>query len=290
MPSIEENRVQWGEKYEWQDGGDEWSHQWGSPKTQWFYALYPRLEPFLPSATILEIAPGFGRWTEFLLDHCDRLVGVDLNANCVEECRRRFSGHPSVSFHVNDGRSLPMVADKSIDLAFSFDSLVHVEADVIADYLGELARVLNRDGVGFLHHSNLGQYRRSVEFTRPALQGARRRFLDAAGPRHERQVNRIFGAVVHRAGLGEETWRALSVNAEIFADLCGDAGLRCVSQELVTWGSAVRFTDCISVVARGDSTSTGSTRVVKNRGFWAAGGSARLASSLYAKPGVPVAR
>ena len=52
-----------------------------------------------------------------------------------------------------------MVGDAAVDFAFSFDSLVHVEAETLADYLAELARVLVPDGVGFLHHSNFGTYR-----------------------------------------------------------------------------------------------------------------------------------
>lgn len=39
---------------------------WGSSQQQWQRALLPRLRAFLPTQTILEIAPGFGRWTEHL--------------------------------------------------------------------------------------------------------------------------------------------------------------------------------------------------------------------------------
>ena len=49
-----------------------------------------------------------------------------------------------------------MVDDESIDFAFSADSLVHADLDVIAAYLSELARTLRPNGVGFIHHSNLG--------------------------------------------------------------------------------------------------------------------------------------
>ena len=42
---------------------------------------------------------------------------------------------------------LPMVEESSIDFVFSFDSLVHVEAETLAAYLSELARVLKPDGV-----------------------------------------------------------------------------------------------------------------------------------------------
>ena len=52
-----------------------------------------------------------------------------------------------------------MVADRSVDFAFSFDSLVHADAEVLDAYAAELARTLAPDGVAFIHHSNLGAYR-----------------------------------------------------------------------------------------------------------------------------------
>lgn len=64
--------------------------------------------------------------------------------------------------YVNDGKSLAMVEDRSVDFAFSFDSLVHVEADVIAAYLNQLGKKLKPGGFTFLHHSNLESYRKSI--------------------------------------------------------------------------------------------------------------------------------
>jgi cyclopropane fatty-acyl-phospholipid synthase-like methyltransferase len=112
----------------------------------------PRLHEFLPTGTLLEIAPGHGRWTDYLLDHCDRLIGVDLAEKCVEACRRRFADRPHATFHKNDGRSLGMVGDGEIDFAMSFDSLVHCEADVVESYVRELARTLSEHGAAFIHH------------------------------------------------------------------------------------------------------------------------------------------
>jgi hypothetical protein len=54
-----------------------------------------------------------------------------------------------------------MIADRSIDLALSFDSLVHAEADVLSSYLAQLATKLRSDGVAFIHHSNFGECARS---------------------------------------------------------------------------------------------------------------------------------
>src|SRR5579859_8081721 len=45
---------------------------------------------------------------------------------------------------MNDGTSLAMIEDGTVDLVFSFDSLVHVEADVMDAYLDEIARVPRR--------------------------------------------------------------------------------------------------------------------------------------------------
>ena len=182
VPSIEENLDRWDADYDWGEGGEPWSKPWGDATAQWFGCLYPRVRRFLPAETILEIAPGFGRWTEFLLGQCDTLIGVDVTPKCVEACRKRFSDRPQARFETNDGCSLPMVDDSSVDFAFSFDSLVHVEAEVLAGYLGELARVLRPEGVAFLHHSNYGTYQRSAHTFAP-LQDTFDQLPAAAAPR-----------------------------------------------------------------------------------------------------------
>lgn len=112
---------------------------------------------FLPAPTILEIAPGFGRWTHFLKGQCSRLIAVDDTPKCVEHCRERFKSNAHVECHVNDGNSLDMVSS-SADLVVTFDSLVHAEESVIDGYVSELVRVLRPDGFAVIHHSNLGSY------------------------------------------------------------------------------------------------------------------------------------
>ena len=112
----------------------------------------------MPARTILEIAPGFGRWTQFLRPLCEDLIVVDLSPKCIEACQARFAEYGNITYHVNDGRSLDMVPNDAIDFAFSFDSLVHVESDVLHGYLSQLAQKLTPEGVAFLHHSNVGAY------------------------------------------------------------------------------------------------------------------------------------
>src|SRR5262245_39597005 len=148
MATIDENRF-WG-TYNWPQSGDEWSLDWGDPETQWHATILPRIRPFLPAMNVLEIAPGYGRWSGFLLVCADSYIGVDLNPECVAACRSRFSFAKNANFVANDGKSLTSVPDNSIDFAFSFDSLVHAEIEIIDTYLRELSRKLAPNGVAFI--------------------------------------------------------------------------------------------------------------------------------------------
>ena len=102
MPTIEQNNELWDDKYEWPEQGDEWSRAWGGVSSQWFGTLLPRLKSFVPASTILEIAPGFGRWTQFLRPLCSKLVLVDVSPKCIAACQRLFAGDEGIQYHVND--------------------------------------------------------------------------------------------------------------------------------------------------------------------------------------------
>src|SRR5438093_10829710 len=105
-------------KYDWREAGEEWSAPWGSSAAQWSGISFPRIRDCLPSSTILEIASGFGRWTHDLKDYCEKLWAVDKSIECFEACRERFAAEPHVLCVLNDGRSLSMIPDGSIDLVF----------------------------------------------------------------------------------------------------------------------------------------------------------------------------
>ena len=221
MPTVEENLAAWNDGYDWVQEGDEWSAGWGGADAQWFGCLFPRLRHLLPAGTVLEIAPGHGRWTEYLAQHCDRLVGVDLSGSCVEVCRQRFAGRENLEFFVNDGRSLDMVENASVDLVFSFDSLVHVELDVLRSYLEQIALKLGPGGSAFLHHSNAGEYLGEFEGW-DRLSAEEVADLEASGSRPPRH------------------WRAMSVTAALVREIAADVGLHCTGQEIVNWGGENR--------------------------------------------------
>lgn len=264
MPTIEENKAKWDGTYDWQRAGEEWSVVWGGTQMQWYGTLFPRVHAFLPARTILEIAPGFGRWTQFLKDCCDRLILVDLSEKCIQACRQRFKDCSHISYYVNDGESLAMVPDHAIDFVFSFDSLVHVEEQVMSAYVFHLAAKLATDGVAFIHHSNLGAYPRYVQLQQaPKLLALLRRLRLA-----ERSFN----------------WRGLSMSADKMRLLAEANGLQCVSQEIIPWATKRTLIDCLSVLVRKDSIWARENRILRNPSFMKEGRYLASLAPLYAAP------
>jgi SAM-dependent methyltransferase len=226
MPELEWNHSYWGKDYGWSEGGDEWSYTWGGSEAQWFGSLYPRLHRMLPARRILEIAPGRGRWTQYLIPMCSAFIGIDIAESCVIECSNRFANVAHAGFIHNDGLSLAAVPDSSFDFIFSFDSLVHAELDVMQSYIPQMVQKLAPGGKAFLHHSNFAA-------------------CDAGGQ-----------SIPHA--------RAGSVSGEIVADLVQQSGGRMLVTELINWGS-VDTIDCLSTFARGDDLGPAHVRLTNPR-------------------------
>ena len=119
----------------------------GSSAAEWYGTILPRIHQWAPTQTVLKIVPGFGRWTQYLKDLARHLIVIDLTEECITACRKRFAGASNISYFVNDGRSLQGVDDTSVDAIFSFDSLVHVEFDVIEGYLPHFEALCHQAGL-----------------------------------------------------------------------------------------------------------------------------------------------
>ncbi len=147
--NIKEQKELWGNPNSWTNDGHEWSGYFGTTDNLW-NILYPKIEKYL-KGEVLEIAPGYGRMTKYLLEKISNLSIIDLNNNCIEKCKEKY-GDKIKSYKVNDGKSLNYI-DNSFDFVFSFDSFVHMTADVIECYLMEIQRTLKQNGYAFIHHS-----------------------------------------------------------------------------------------------------------------------------------------
>jgi len=262
MSTIEHNKSLWDGRYNWQNRGDEWSVAWGGPFMQWYGTIFPRIKAHVPANRILEIACGYGRWTEYLKDLCEHLIVIDLSKECIHACKKRFSAFQQIEHHVNDGKSLDMIPDNSIDFVFSFDSLVHADEFVIEAYLSQLPRILNKDGVSFIHHSNLGLYSTKYSIIRRI-------------PKSERLL-KIIGILDK-----ELHGRDFTVDNKKFEALSEKHGLRCISQEIVLWGTKKTYIDCMSTIVRNDSPIITPNKVFMNANFMQEASNLLRLSQLY---------
>jgi hypothetical protein len=197
MSTVVENKGLWNDTFSWESGGHEWSAPWDSCGS-W------------------STAPGFGRWTPYLISSSEAYVGLDISERCITHCRRTFGPLPSrPKFFQCNGISLDGVSDASVSLAFSFDSLVHAEIDCLAAYAAELFRTLEPGGYAFLHHSNLGEYVIEGELSVPHV-----------------------------------GWRGLTVTEELVRDTFRDCGFISIAHEKIKWAFNGPFSDCFTLVRK----------------------------------------
>ncbi len=242
--------------YEWIAAGEEWSEPWGGSAAQWFGCILPRIHAALPADTIVEIGSGFGRWSYYLKQQCDQLHLVDPDPQCMDACRQRFGSDSKVSYHRNEGDSLTMIPEGAIDFIFSFDSLMHVRRQSIETYLGQLAAKLKPDALGFIHHSNLGEYASSL------VRRSRALIRKSPGSDHQRDPE---------------------MTAKLFRQLCEQNGHKCVSQELINWRGR-RLIDCFSMIARAESKWQRAKQPLRNRDFMLEAKLIRCVAEHYPKP------
>lgn len=251
MPTVIDNVKKWEKRYRWKQKGDEWSAPWGGTDNLWYGTIFSRIKGFVPCHTILELAPGYGRCTQFLIRLCFKLYGVDISSKCIAECITRLKDYQGFTGIVNDGKSLDSIPDNSIDFVFSWDSMVHVEIDVLQIYLNQLKLKMKQGATGFIHHSNFGT------------------FVDPASQKPIKE---------------NKHWRASSVSSIGFRNACSKAGIVCVSQELINWRGTDFPIDCLSFFVNRDDLIGFDTRISMNLDFHKEATDLRRRGCLYGIP------
>jgi hypothetical protein len=117
--NIEANVKQWND-YEWKLDGDEWTGQaelCGVSYNVWKTSLVDHLIcPYVdPGAHVIEVAPGHGRWSEYIIPSSGFVTLDDLSPNCLCFCRKRFSQYENVDYYLTTGTSLPYYCNNKLD-------------------------------------------------------------------------------------------------------------------------------------------------------------------------------
>lgn len=128
---------------------------WGDPQTD------PVLKevrnrfvlPYVhPDRKAVEIGPGGGRWTRYLLGF-EEIIAVDYNQPLLDKLAETYRV-PYLRPRKNSGTDFPGVESKSIDFVFSFGVFVHLAPEVIQAYFNEIKRVLKTDGCAVIQYSD----------------------------------------------------------------------------------------------------------------------------------------
>jgi ubiquinone/menaquinone biosynthesis C-methylase UbiE len=154
IQNIEANLQTWSDEGNWSEGGENWSQDWGGSENLWNDFIHPRIEGLI-SGDVVEIAVGYGRIVPFLLGEMgkgDKFYGFDINKNCIDECKDRFSFEHRASFYLSSGVSLREIRGP-VGFVFSWDSLVHCDQEIVKSYILDIRRVLKPGAYAFLHHS-----------------------------------------------------------------------------------------------------------------------------------------
>ena len=119
----------------------------------WRTIIYPAIKDCRYS-TVLDLAAGHGRNALRLIEKAQHVTCVDVNPENIAFLKNRFANDRRFTVTQNDGASLSQIPDNSIDLAYSFDSMVHFDVEIVTAYVKEFYRIVRPGQFAFIHHSN----------------------------------------------------------------------------------------------------------------------------------------
>lgn len=128
--------------------GDEWGDK---PSIDQFVRDF-LVWPGIASASVLEIGSGGGRIAARVAPLCRELTCCDLPGPLLELCKSALAEFDNVRYRpLVEGMPQIPVDDESIDLIYSFDTLIHLDQRTIFRYFRESSRCLKSGGRAALH-------------------------------------------------------------------------------------------------------------------------------------------
>jgi ubiquinone/menaquinone biosynthesis C-methylase UbiE len=95
----------------------------------------------------LDVGCGVGRVTRALSRRFRWVYGVDVSSEMIERAKAINTAFTNISFYQNDGETLNLLEDSSIDYVFSFVTFQHMPSyNVIQCNIKEISRVLKPGG------------------------------------------------------------------------------------------------------------------------------------------------
>ncbi len=119
---------------------------------------------------MVEVGCGSGRYLDALAPRMATVLGLEISAAMASEARRRTVAHANAAVALCNGRSLSVLADRSVDLvlyADSFPYLVQAGGDLATRHIADCARVLKLGGqvliLNVSYRGDLDRDRRDIQ-------------------------------------------------------------------------------------------------------------------------------
>lgn len=134
------------------------------PKDRWDsveeYLLYLRhvasyvllAEPLVTGKNMLEVGCGTGYGAAYLSEFASSIVAIDIWKEGISYCQAKYA-RAGLGFMLADGIKLPF-KDNSFDVVLSFEVIEHIDPKMVSDYLGEIKRVMKKQGAFILSTPN----------------------------------------------------------------------------------------------------------------------------------------
>ena len=146
MAAPEEDLAFTGERFVPGAKGEIWMEHWHR---------YHFAARWAAGREVLDVACGEGYGSALLARRAARVVGIDVAQEAVEHARRTYADAANLEFVRASCSRLPL-PDASVDLAVSFETIEHIDAQ--REFVDELARVVKPGGLLLLSCPNKVEY------------------------------------------------------------------------------------------------------------------------------------
>lgn len=187
---------------------DVYGLEWGNPDVlpPLVYVRDHFLLPYLsPNTTVVEIGPGGGRWTRYMLI-ANQIYAVDYHQELLSELKSNFDA-PNITFVKNNGDDFPSIQVGSIDFLFSFGAFVHLDVDIIDRYLRNMKPLLRHKSNVVIHYSDKTKpiAKKNIMISENDPDTMRELILSHGYSIYEEDVNTMWNGAIVRFGLSINT-------------------------------------------------------------------------------------
>jgi SAM-dependent methyltransferase len=131
--------------------GDEWGD-----KTSVRQVIDDFIFPYINSSSIVaEIGSGGGRIAATIAPVVRQLTCFDISEEMINRAKRKLVDFSNIEFILSDGKSFDASFNSRFDFVYSFDVFVHLDLHTIWSYFKEIKKIINKNGLVFLHTTNL---------------------------------------------------------------------------------------------------------------------------------------